>query len=270
MDSSIPQQSIVTLTTDFGWSSPYVAEMKGVLHNVTPKVQSIDITHSIARHDIAAAAHIVRDTCPLFPNGTVHLVVVDPEVGSDRPIVAGQVDSQFVVGPDNGVFNLLTQMGRRTHYVRLDQPKWWRPNASHTFQGRDIMAPVAAYLANGVALAEFGRPTRLTAELSIDQPERHDDCIRGHIAAIDTFGNVITNITRSQIESLVAPPDHPIVTASQSEWSVIRSHYAEVHLGESLCLFSSHDYLEIAINQGHAARELGLACGQSITVRRSP
>ncbi|KAM3114536.1 SAM hydrolase/SAM-dependent halogenase family protein [Phormidesmis sp. 146-33] len=265
---------ILTLLTDFGLSDAYVAVMKGTIARVNPHLQVIDITHQIPPQSVAMARFQLMNAYPYFPDGTVHVAVVDPGVGSARRAIAVQLESGFLVSPDNGlVSGVLSQWKaisssypQGVAAVELTNPNYWRVLApSQTFHGRDIFAPVGAYLASGVPLRELGRAIELDTivQFPIANPIRTDHTIEGSIQAIDHFGNLITNIPGTEVEG--------------RDWSVTIAHitypskttYADSEPGEVLALIGSHNWIEIATNQGNAQRQLGLNWGDPLRVTRS-
>ena len=201
---------IITLTTDFGTTDSYVAQMKGVILGIAPDATLVDITHQVPPQDIVAGSAILADAVGAFPPDTIHLVVVDPGVGSERRPVAVETTSRGerlgprFVAPDNGVLTGALQHFPLRRAVRLAERRFWRTDVSHTFHGRDLFAPVAAHLSRGIELAEFGPPLDWELILlPVDRPVVEGDEIRGHIARTDSFGNLITNIDASLIPEAV-------------------------------------------------------------------
>jgi len=186
---------VVTLTTDFGTRDAYVGAMKGVILSRCPGATVIDIAHDLPAHDIVTAALTVEASCPLFAEGTVHVVVVDPGVGSQRAALAARIGGHVYVGPDNGVFDRVVARFGVDECVRLENPVHRRAAVSRTFHGRDIFAPAAAAIACGTALSELGSPAVASVRLNLPQPERFESGrIVGSILCVDRFGNLITNI----------------------------------------------------------------------------
>ncbi len=158
---------IITLTTDFGFRDTFAGVMKGVILSIAPAAQIVDLCHGIPPQDILAGALALEESAAFFPRGTIHVAVVDPGVGSDREAIAVETERAFYIGPDNGLFDLVVKKERLKRAVKLQNPRYRLPAVSATFHGRDIFAPAAAHLANGVALDEFGAPIAPLTELAI-------------------------------------------------------------------------------------------------------
>lgn len=260
---------IVTLITDFGLQDEYVGVLKGVILGHTPEALIVDISHLIPPQSISAASHLLTRSYRYFPAHTVHLVIVDPSVGSDRPILAIAADSQYFVGPDNGVFTPIFTNASGLTIHRVDISCFLKKGVSSTFHGRDIMAPVAGKLACGLDLSSIG--TRIAPEQCLRLEEaactRLDNIIQGEVIHADIFGNLCTNIRRQDIEIFAA--DHEItIQVTKGLIVPLDKTYASQSNGMVLALYDSHDYLEIAINRGNAAQQLRLAVGAKIVVCR--
>jgi S-adenosyl-L-methionine hydrolase (adenosine-forming) len=263
---------IITLTTDFGLSDSYVAQMKGAMLSIAPDATLVDVTHDVFRQDCAAASAILADAVGAFPPGTIHLVVVDPGVGSERRAVAvettadGDANGPRFVGPDNGVLTGVLQTFSVRRAVQLTERRFWRRTVSHTFHGRDIFGPVAAHWSRGVDLSEFGPPleTPLVA-LPADRPVVAGDEIQGRIVRTDSFGNLISNID----ESLLPKSDREqlVVELGTQRIQGIARYYGEKPPGELLALVGSSGRLEIAVCQGHAGEILAAWSGDAVTVK---
>lgn len=243
----------ITLTTDFGTADGYVGEMKGVLVSRAPEAQLVDITHDIPAQDVERARLTVARVWRRFPAGTVHLVVVDPGVGSARAALAIASDGRFLVGPDNGALSpALVVPGARI--VELPTPR----GASATFHGRDVFAPAAAALACGVSIDALG--AECTSPIIRRTPEatrRADGAIEGEVIVIDRFGNAITNVLGLRGGTIE-------IGATRLP---LRHTYAEVEPGEPLCVVGSSGFIEIAVRNGSAASVLGLDRGSRVVVR---
>lgn len=257
---------ILTLTTDFGIRDGYVAAMKGVILGINPDLKLVDVAHEVASHDIMEGAFILRNVAASFPDGTVHLAVVDPGVGSDRKPIAMKYRNQLFVGPDNGLFSLVLAGQLAEQVVELDQPRFWREESvSATFHGRDIFAPIAARLASGLSLSSAGSVIDDIQSLHWALPISDDQGIQGWIVHIDRFGNCITNIHREQFNSQARARTFKCYAGS----SIIASNsitYSDVEIGEATVLFNSQDMLEIAIHQGSASSLLGIRKGAPVNI----
>ncbi len=260
-------RSLVTLTTDFGTSDYYVAAMKAVMLRVSDRLRMVDITHDVKAQDLLAGAWILKHAAYLFPEGTVHLAVVDPGVGTDRRPVAFKHRGQFFVGPDNGMFALVTD-NEPVQCVELrNQDYWLTSNPSSTFHGRDIFAPVAAHLATGVDLSEFGPSVDglQVSHWALPASDRHG--IQGWIVHIDRFGNLMTNIPAELVRAFGPNEDLRIYVGTQILRGLVPT-YGSVPEGEAAALIGSSDTLEIAVNKGNAAQLLGVYQGAAVSVIR--
>ncbi len=243
---------IIALLTDFGHDSHYVAQMKGVILGLRHDARLVDVTHSIHPQDICEAAWVLSDVVGSFPIGTIFVVVVDPEVGSDRQLIAGTGNDQRIyIGPDNGLFSRCPESF--DNLVSLDQPQFWRPNVSPTFHGRDIMSPVAAHLANGAEWCQLGTPNYLQHDLEMPDPVIDQDQRRivGRIEYADSFGNLITNIPAVLLQSLSVVGDVSVSCGSHQDIPVVQ-HYSERGHGAVVGLIGSPGRLEIAVVDGNA------------------
>ena len=259
--------AFITLTTDLGLSDGYVAAMKGVMLGINPEARLVDICHTIKPQNIAQAAFVLGQACYLFPQGTVHVVVVDPGVGTERRAVVLKTGSQVFVAPDNGVLSYVVprslgkrgQLGPAAEAVVISRPQFWRPEVSPTFHGRDIFAPVAAWLSRGVPVTDFGEVIHSVTVLPLTRPRRMaDGSVVGHVIHIDGFGNLISDIKRDRL-----PPSEP-VTVKVGDYSVsgLSRTYAE---GRGLvALMGSEGYLEVALRDGDASLLLGAKVGDEV------
>lgn len=260
---------IVTLTTDFGLRDSYVAQMKGMILRTALRVTIVDVTHAISRHSIIQAAFVIADLWRMYPDGTAHVVVVDPGVGTDRRPIALEVDGQYFVGPDNGVFSHILNAAERDGLswrgVVLTNPDYWRArDISATFHGRDIFAPAAAHLVNGTHLPHLGDPLEDPVRLALPAYEEVPGGIRGEIIYVDSFGNCVTNIPAR----ILPPPGAPGVTVASGSHAAFpfALTYGMVGDGEPLALIGSHGYLEIAVRRGNAAHTYGFSAGTPVFV----
>jgi len=260
---------IITLLTDFGLQDGYVGTMKGVIAGVAPSALVIDITHYIPPQDVFAAAHVLMGSYKYFPKGTIHVVVVDPGVGSERRIIAMQTEQHMFIAPDNGVLSLIRKQEKPATIVEVKNTDFFLGEVSQTFHGRDIFAPVAAHLACGVALEEIGPPVRRLKSISIALPiRRSNGAVAGEILYIDRFGNLITNMRKDVLERA---SDIPLadrwVYVGKRRVKGVSASYAEKKTGDLVALFPSMDYLEIAVNQRNASQMLGVDRGGRVEVK---
>lgn len=245
--------SIVTLLTDFGTADGYVGEMKGVLLSAVAGVTIVDITHDIPAHDVEMGRLTVARYWRRFPPGTVHLAIVDPGVGSSRAALAVQSEDRFLVGPDNGLLSpALLVAGCRV--VELPVPA----HASATFHGRDLFAPAAAQLANGVSIETLGAPAHDPIVRRTPEPRRGANGeVIGEVIAIDRFGNAVTNLLGLRAGRIVIG----------GREMTLRTTYAELGAGEAGAVVGSSGLIEIVVREGHAADQLGLRRGSPVSLR---
>lgn len=262
-----PQRPILTLITDFGLQDEYVGVVKGVILSHARDALIVDISHLVPPQAIGTASHLLARSFGYFPPATVHLVIVDPGVGSNRAILAISANSHYFVGPDNGVFTQILDRADSVSVYRVDTAAPLFKNISATFHGRDIMAPVAGQLAAGLAINRLGPGIAKNHCQRLVRPacRRLGAALQGEIVHIDGFGNLCTNIRREDIESFSA--GRPIHVQVNDKLLLSLDHsYASQVKGVALALYDSHDFLEIAINQGNAAQILQLAVGMKISL----
>lgn len=265
------KQTIVTLLTDFGTQDGYVASMKAVLLSMAPAVRVVDITHEIRLNDILGASFVLNQVVDYFPAGTIHVAVVDPGVGTDRRILAARYSGQTVIAPDNGLVTLVDQRLGLEAIVSVRNERYFLTSrVGRTFDGRDIMIPVAAALATGTRLNQLGPPPDTYKLLDLPAPRVEDSTIIGHIVHIDRFGNCVTNIRRQMIEQVVHSTARAEIFIGPRSIGPLRGAFAHVSEGEPLALLDSIDMLEIAVNCGRASDLLHLRVGDEIQVALQP
>ena len=257
-------RNIITLTTDFGLQDYYVSAMKAVILGIAPDVRLIDISHEIPSQDIMAGSWVLKNSSLLFPSGTVHLVVVDPGVGTDRNPVAVKVRDHYFVGPDNGIFSLITEE-HNYEAVKLDNDQFWREETSNTFHGRDIFAPVAAHLSRGEPLSELGSTIDELVTYRWAVPVADKDGVQGWVIHIDKFGNLVTNLSELLIDEVVGERDIKIYLGNTILDEIV-STFGAVPEGEPAAFIGSSGMLEIGINKGNAAEMLGVQKGAQISI----
>lgn len=248
---------LITLTTDFGSGSSYVAQLHGMIYSRLPNARIVDVAHDLPPFDIAAAELLLRSTAFAFPLGTTHVVVIDPGVGSDRRAIAVAAGGMTFVGPDNGVFGgIIARVPAQV--VKLDRPEFFAPTLSSTFHGRDIFAPVAAELAAGLPLGEVGTPVADPAPSTLPGPKLATGVCTGETLGADRFGNVTTNLAARVLQAHLGPPPWRVmVNGVELPW--VRTYEGAPE--GLVALVGSDGYLEIALRQGSAASRLGRAVG---------
>ncbi len=267
MDRMEPAPAIITLTTDFGLQDAYVGSMKGVILSIHPHARIVDITHELPAHRILPAAYLLREACPRFPPGTVHVAVVDPGVGGQRTPLLLKIDDRFYVGPDNGIFGLLMVDLPLQGAWRLERREHFLHPVSNTFHGRDVFAPVAAHLAAGMPPDAFGPAASDPSSLSLPAYHEETGTLSGQVVWIDRFGNCITNLTERVVSRWARRASFTIHAASKKIVK-ISTTYESTSEGEALALINSMGYLEVACNQARADHTLGLREGDPVILER--
>ncbi|MBK9714235.1 MAG: SAM-dependent chlorinase/fluorinase [Kouleothrix sp.] len=263
---------IITLTTDFGLADSYVGTMKGVILSFAPAARPIDITHDVNPQDTHQAAYIVQTFHSYYPAGTIHLVVVDPGVGSERRAIALGTPTAIFVAPDNGVLtyvwrDALARWGSEVcQVIELSEPRYWMQRVSSTFHGRDIFAPVAGHLASGVPLQALGPRLSGLAEADLEQPvPGRAGGLAGRIIHVDHFGNCITNLTPAHLERAGLGEQIVVQIIDQRIAGLYRT-FSDVPVGALIALIGSSDRLELAVRNGSAAQTLGVGIGDTVRV----
>ncbi len=253
---------LITLTTDFGETSPYVAVMKGVVLSINPAARVLDLSHRIRPQDLRHADYFLGTAVPYFPKGTIHVCVIDPGVGGERKPLLVQAGGQSLVGPDNGIFTRAVKaLGEPVCVYELTEPKFRLPAVSATFHGRDVFAPAAAHLSLGTDPAEMGPLLEGMIELEARSAVCWGDRCRGEVQFVDDFGNLITNVPSATVKSL--PIRAAVGGAEPHPVRWVRT-YADAAPGELVSLFSSDGFFEIAVVHGSAARRLGADVGTPV------
>lgn len=257
---------IISLMTDFGLKDGNVGVMKGVIMGIAPDVTIVDLSHQITPQNVPEAALILKRSIPYFPPGTIHVVVVDPGVGTARRPLAASLGDQRIVGPDNGLItmalNQTQEMGLPVEMVHTDNPEYWLPEVSHVFHGRDIFAPVAAHLANDVPLQALGQPIHDPVLLNLPQPARTERGWRGEVIHIDHFGNLSTDI---RIEHLGKPARLSTQLRKTTITGMVDT-FGERPPGDLVVLYGSTGNLIISVVNGNAARRLGAKVGDPVVI----
>jgi hypothetical protein len=263
-------ETIITLTTDFGTRDCYVAAMKGVIVSINPSVHIVDLGHEIEPHNVVAAALFLKGSAPFFRDGTIHVVVVDPGVGTDRRALCIKAGEQYYIAPDNGVLSLVVTPETPFEAVAIENARYIRSTVSATFHGRDVFAPAAAHLSLGVSMNELGTAVEDIVRLELPVPIVLDDGdVEAHVIHIDRFGNLITNVDKTFWETLTRFGDKVNIEIRIGESTVITQMsktYGDAPQGAPLALWGSSDMLEVSINQENAARELGVNVADKLTI----
>jgi S-adenosylmethionine hydrolase len=253
---------LITLLTDFGYSDSYVGVMKGVILNICPKVRIVDITHGIAPQNIDEAAFKLKSSYPYFPKDTIHTIVVDPAVGTNRSVLGVQTDKYIFLAPDNGVLKYIFYEHPDCRVCRITNPDYFLPNVSRTFHGRDVFAPVAAHLAGGVPLSEMGEAVRKYVQGRVESCEVTEVQIKGKIIAFDRFGNGISNIEQEKI----GQTEKIRIEIKSIKLNRFSQNYQAVSSGEPLAIIGSSGTVEIAVNQQSAKEKLNLRLGDPVRI----
>jgi len=264
----LSSRPIVTLTTDFGINDHFVGTMKGVILNIAPQAEIVDICHAVQAFDVLDGALAIAQSYAHFPNGTIHVVVVDPGVGSARRPILVSTEKQYFVAPDNGVLSLVYSREERIRVRHITGEHYFLQPVSNTFHARDVFAPVAGWLAKGVDSGKFGEEISDYVRLNAPKPKAvNEKTLRGVVLKVDRFGNLVTNFTPNDVPALFKanPPSFKIVVG-KSEITEMHANYAEGTPNEIFGILGSMGYLEIASNRAPAAQLLSSGKGSEVTV----
>jgi len=253
--------SIITLTTDFGTHDGFVGQMKGVILGINPEARLIDITHDIEPFQVLQGALVLKGVSRHFPEGTIHVAVVDPGVGGPRRGIVLRCRDLYYVGPDNGLFSLLISSASQWEAREILRAEFMLPRPHPTFHGRDVFAPAAAHLSTGISFDRLGPPITDPVILPIPGVEANSEGLAGEVIYVDRFGNLTTNIEEEMLTGEVKTVALGDVTIKG-----ISRYFTEAEVGAPLALINSFGLLEIAVNLGNAAALLGLGKGAQIKV----
>ena len=259
---------IITLTTDFGLNDHFVGTIKGVILAISPEIEIVDISHSVQAFDVLDGALTIAQSYSYFPSGTVHLVVVDPGVGTARRPILVSSDRHHFVAPDNGVLSMVYAREERLHIRHVTAEHYSLQPISNTFHARDIFAPVAAWLAKGVDSEKFGDEITDFVRFNAPKPKAVDgNMLRGVVLKVDRFGNLVTNITPQDAPMLFASEPAPFkILVGKHEITEVHSNYSEGAPGEVFGILGSMGYLEIAANRGSAAKIVGTGKSSEVVI----
>ncbi len=242
---------VITLCTDFGIADHYAGVMKGVILGINPDAVIIDITHSIPKFDVLTGALTLSSSYDYYPEGTIHIAVVDPGVGSERKPIAMEADGSYFVGPDNGLFSMIFRRSSNKRITEITNTDYMMNHVSRTFHGRDIFSPAAAHISMGVNINELGDEVSSPVTLELPEPVVLPGRVTGEIIHLDSFGNLVTNVPSKMVKS------GSEVFVGELSLGAPKSSYGSVKRGELLCIVGSSGYLEISVNQGSAYEALG-------------
>lgn len=267
------EKPVITLTTDFGLKDPFVGLMKGVILGINPNAIIIDITHDISRHNIFEAAQIISMSYKYFPPTSIHLVIVDPGVGSSRRPILVTTEDHYFIGPDNGVFTAIYESSLNHFFkvIEITATHYYRPMSGFTFHGRDIFAPIAAHLSKGTESRVFGEQVENFTRISIPRPEVTDNSIiHGEIVSIDKFGNAISNITPEDMARLAPLEDKDKfkIIFNNNEISMV-TYYAESQDDNLHGIINSFGHLEIFVYLSSVTEKFNIKIGDGVSVALS-
>lgn len=264
----MPANRMITFTTDFGLGEHYVGAMKGVIYNINPSAQIVDVCNSVHSYDLLDGALTISQAYPYFPANTVHLVVVDPGVGTARRPILVSTGKYMFVAPDNGVLSMVFDREERVTVRHITSDHYFLQPLSNTFHGRDIFAPVAAYLSKGMDAQKFGEEITDYVRFAAPKPKPlNANTVKGIVIKVDKFGNLITNITPNDVPQLFKeqPPAFKILIG-KSEINKLRQAYAQGAPGEVFGVLGSMGFLEIATNRGSAQHSVGADKGSEVGI----
>ncbi len=264
----MPTQRLITFTTDFGNSDYFVGAMKGVILSINPDVRMVDISNSIQSYDLLDGALTIAHAAACFVADTIHLVVVDPGVGSSRRPIVAEIDKQFFVAPDNGVLSLLYEKAERISVRHITASHYFRQPLSNTFHGRDVLAPVAAWMTKSVEPSKFGEVITDFVRFTTPKPKVIDGTtIKGLVLKTDKFGNLITNFRPEDVPHLFTEPTPAFrLKVNNYEVTELRTSYAQATEGQVFAILGSMGYLELSANRRSAGQIVAAGKGAEVTL----
>ncbi len=267
-DGGVVSSPLITLLSDFGLKDPYVSEMKAVILTICPEARTVDISHSIEKFNVRMGAFVLASATRYFPEDTIHVAVVDPGVGTHRRAVLAETKHALYIGPDNGLLMLAARREEIRRVYSITNPELMLPRVSSTFHGRDVFAPAAAHLANGTSPSRFGSEINDYAMPHFASPLLKAGRIAGEILHIDDFGNIITNIMGTELEKAGFRIKEPLSIRLRNKpfRANLCEAYGDVAPKAALALIGSHDFLEVSVNQGSAAKMFSVKAGDNVVV----
>lgn len=257
---------LISILTDFGEKDFFVASLKGVIAGINPSARVIDITHQIPSYNIQTGSFVLDAVCRYFPDRTIFLVIIDPGVGSSRRILLVETKKYFFIAPDNGVLGLVLEREKAIHIRKIENKKYFLPYTSTTFEGRDKMAPAAAWLSTGVPAEKFGPEIYQVKRIHLPKPKIKGSEVLGQVLYVDKFGNLITNIPPKILDSIrhKAGEGQLLLMAGSEKIISFKKNYSHSKKGELLCLIGSLGLVEIAVREGSAAKKLEMKAGDCV------
>ena len=260
-------QRIITFTTDFGMTEHYVGTMKGVILNINPSVHLVDISNLVQSYDVLDGALAISQSYRYFPANTIHLVIVDPGVGTSRRPLLVRTEKHFFIAPDNGVMSFVYEAEERLEVRHITAEHYFLQPMSNTFHGRDLFAAVAGWLSKGIESSSFGEVITDYVRFAAPKPKpTGPNTIKGVVLKVDKFGNMITNIRPQDLPQLFEPEARFRIIIGKAEITRMKTAYAQGTPGETFAILGSLGYLEIATNRGMAARMVGADKGSDVGV----
>lgn len=259
------KRPVITLLTDFGLQDHYVGAIKGVIANINPEALIIDICHEVAPHDVFQASFLLKSAYPYFPSHTIHVIVVDPGVGTNRKLLVASTENGYFLAPDNGVLSYVCAAEERVEVREITADHYFLKPRTGTFDGRDVFAPVAAWMSKGVLVSSFGEPFTEYKKYDLPQPTPvGQGSFRCRIIYADRFGNLISNLTKEKFKELLDASTGRRFGFQVGEQmlSKISASYAEGEKGELLALFGSSGFIEFSVNRGSALKATGVGVGK--------
>jgi S-adenosyl-L-methionine hydrolase (adenosine-forming) len=261
--------AIITLTTDYGTNDHLVGTLKGVILKINPEVTIVDITHNVTPYDLLDGALAIGSAFEYFPPRTIHVVVVDPGVGTDRRPILATADNQYFVAPDNGVLSLVYERDPNTVVRHATAEHYYHQPVSKTFHGRDVFAPVAAWLSKGWQTSAMGEEITDFKRFSLPKPKAADGLVKGVVMRVDSFGNLVTNFRQEDLPEAAKNGGKVNFQIGNHSVSRLVETFANGNAGEAIAYLGSSGYVEVGVNKGNAAKTLGQGRGAAVTLQSS-
>jgi S-adenosylmethionine hydrolase len=261
--------AIITLTTDYGTNDHLVGTLKGVILKINPEATIVDITHHVTPYDLLDGALAIGSAFAYFPPRTIHLVVIDPGVGTDRRPILATADNQYFIAPDNGVLSLVYESDPNVVVRHASAEHYYLQPVSKTFHGRDVFAPVAAWLSKGWQTSAMGEEIQDYKRFGLPKPKATDGVVKGVVMRVDSFGNLVTNFRQEDLPEEARQAGKVNFQIGSHSVSRLVDTFALGNAGEPIAYFGSSGYIEVAVNKGNAAKTLGLGRGAAVTLQNT-